>query len=466
MNKLVAHPLIIRIIVSFVVFIIGSYNQIESVLGQTLNKISIAQTFTTNNSLLPTNAVRCVLTDTLNNHYLWAGTKMGLAGFDGQNWQVYTTQNSNLPDDDVRSLAINTNPVNSTTLWIGSFSGGLIRKTGKEWAVLNTSNSNLPDNFIKTIAIDETSKFIWAGTTNGLACITPDDDNNNNYAIYNYFLNTPEVWLQNINAVWPLTGYNIWAATLNAGLICMEDSSFWALTTYNSTIPDNTLTDLYWQPQDKTLFFTTAFHGLVIYNLENGNLNEYNINNASLPSNELTAVYFLPPYTLLLGTAKHGLAVFDLQNFTCYQTLSTQQGLPGNTVYDMCRASSDTSFWVATDGGLALLYGANIATGNAPSDSFNFNKGGNSGQRINWAKYNGNQRKLEWSLPLAANQNASNYYNYTLWLIDTNGNIRLAQQFSGNKNNELVLPTHFTSGFYIVRLKYGTQTLVSKILVV
>ena len=72
---------------------------------------------------------------------------------------MYTTSNSGLPDDGVRSIAID----GSGNKWIGTWNGGLVFFDGTNWTVHNTSNSGLPDNGVLSIAIDGSGNK-WIGT--------------------------------------------------------------------------------------------------------------------------------------------------------------------------------------------------------------------------------------------------------------------------------------------------------------
>jgi hypothetical protein len=44
----------------------------------------------------------------------------GIAEFDGSNWAIYNQSNSDLPDNDVRAIAVDAND----NKWIGTYSGG------------------------------------------------------------------------------------------------------------------------------------------------------------------------------------------------------------------------------------------------------------------------------------------------------------------------------------------------------
>ena len=67
--------------------------------------------------------------------------------FDGEyivewpEWMVYNIGNTGLPDDDVRSLTVDS----YGNVWIGTYEG-LAKFDGEKWTVYNTGNSGLPSN--------------------------------------------------------------------------------------------------------------------------------------------------------------------------------------------------------------------------------------------------------------------------------------------------------------------------------
>jgi ligand-binding sensor domain-containing protein len=93
----------------------------------------------------------------------WIGTENdGLTKFDGTNWTTYNTWNSQLPGDNVRSIAIDGNGAK----WVGTVTynyGGLAKFDGINWIIYNVSNSGLPLYSVTTITIDENSTK-WIGT--------------------------------------------------------------------------------------------------------------------------------------------------------------------------------------------------------------------------------------------------------------------------------------------------------------
>ncbi len=64
---------------------------------------------------------------------MWVGTARGLARFDGQKWRAFTTQNSELPSDDIRALGVDSDG----TLWIGTGDGYIVTYDGKLWQMID-----------------------------------------------------------------------------------------------------------------------------------------------------------------------------------------------------------------------------------------------------------------------------------------------------------------------------------------
>jgi ligand-binding sensor domain-containing protein len=124
--------------------------------------------YNTSNSNLPSNSVNAIAIDRQGNKWIgtgpyWNGSDWvggGLAKFDGVNWTVYNTLNSNLPSNDVRAIAID----RQGNKWIGAW--GLAKFDGVNWTVYNTSNSGLPYDEVRAVAIDGVGNK-WIGTSWG-----------------------------------------------------------------------------------------------------------------------------------------------------------------------------------------------------------------------------------------------------------------------------------------------------------
>jgi len=118
--------------------------------------------YDTTNSGLPNEHIPGIAIDTNGNVWLEASP---LVKFDGTNWTVYDTSNSGLPSDHVSGIAADANGnvwVASSPYWDGSqtVGGGLVKFDGTNWTVYDTSNSELPSNYLYNLTIGKDGN-IW-----------------------------------------------------------------------------------------------------------------------------------------------------------------------------------------------------------------------------------------------------------------------------------------------------------------
>ncbi len=181
------------------------------------------------NSGLPDNDVRSLAVDGAGG--LWAGTAQGglvRLSADGT-WTVYNKSNSGLPDNWVSSLAVD----DAGGLWAGT-NGGLARlDTDGIWTVYNIVNSGLPSNYIMSLAVDSTGR-LWAGTRNGLAWQGADGA----WTVYNQSNSgLPYNTVQHIVAD---DAGGLWVDSHDSGLARLSADGIWTVyNTANSGLLDN-----------------------------------------------------------------------------------------------------------------------------------------------------------------------------------------------------------------------------------
>ncbi|RLC78283.1 MAG: hypothetical protein DRI61_10115, partial [Chloroflexi bacterium] len=123
--------------------------------------------YTPDNSGLPRSSygVVALAIDLQGNIWIGVEVGVGLTEFDGEDWRVYNTRNSGLPDDNVWCLAVDL----QGNLWIGTWGGGLAKFDGENWIVYKPiidTNINIPsaikESHVWSIAIDPWQN-VWVG---------------------------------------------------------------------------------------------------------------------------------------------------------------------------------------------------------------------------------------------------------------------------------------------------------------
>ena len=106
------------------------------------------------------------------NDNVWVGCGNGLLKYDGQEFILYNSQNTAMPEDIVWKIVVDS----KNNIWFAScraYSGGLVKYDGTKWTAYTPNNSALPDNLINDIAIDQ-SDNIWLTVNNYLVKVTDD----------------------------------------------------------------------------------------------------------------------------------------------------------------------------------------------------------------------------------------------------------------------------------------------------
>lgn len=104
------------------------------------------------------------------NGTLWVGYKGGLTAIDLQTGEkeYFNMGNSGLPSTQVEAVAIAPNG----DIWIGTYDQGLVMFDGTDWTVYNTTNSDLSAHQIYTIQFDQDG-VLWIGALLNLISFAP-----------------------------------------------------------------------------------------------------------------------------------------------------------------------------------------------------------------------------------------------------------------------------------------------------
>jgi ligand-binding sensor domain-containing protein len=112
--------------------------------------------YKTDNSMLPSNQVQAIA---IENDIKWIGTPEGLTRIEGDQWVTYTSLNSLLPSKFITAIAAD----NAGNTWIGT-DKGLSRFDGSKWTVVE----KLTNQFITKLQYHYPTNTLWIGTDKGL----------------------------------------------------------------------------------------------------------------------------------------------------------------------------------------------------------------------------------------------------------------------------------------------------------
>ena len=154
---------------------------------------------------------RCFYEDNKNN--MWIGTSSGIFIVNTQTYENimhYTTENSSLPENTIRSLIQDT----KGRIWIGTFGQGLSILTNEMKSICHFNEYNgFCSNSINYIFRDSESR-IWIATGDGLVCFPANKIHE--YKVYN---RQDGIYNSYIRAITEDGEGNIWFST-NAGISC------------------------------------------------------------------------------------------------------------------------------------------------------------------------------------------------------------------------------------------------------
>ncbi len=155
--------------------------------------------------------------------YIWAGTTGGLLKFNTltDDFIFYSTVNSDLPHNDVLSVATDLNGY----LWVGTGEGGAAKFDGTNWTIYNTQNSGIPNNRITDIAIAPNGE-IWIATEGGGAARF---DGNSTWQVYDASNHLPSgsgYGFNVINDIEITTDGTIWIGMRGEGLVKFDGTNW------------------------------------------------------------------------------------------------------------------------------------------------------------------------------------------------------------------------------------------------
>jgi len=230
---------------------------------------------------------------------IWVATQEGLLHITKNGWYTTTTSNSAIPLNHIRTVAVDAqgNP------WIGTWGGGVASRINGQWTTYNTTNSGIGSNGIFTIEIDETGQ-IWVGSFNGGAAIFNGQDwvtyNTGNSQLPNNHVKSITF---DVNGV-------VWLGT-EAGLARKTANGNWNIYTFsNIGLSFNTVQDGVMESPGKLHFATDGG----ILQFDQSNFSFITFQNSNLPSNNTRCIALNSNNDLWVGTGYSGVNILQNQN--------------------------------------------------------------------------------------------------------------------------------------------------------
>ena len=136
--------------------------------------------------------------------FMWFGTQEGLNRFDGRRMKSFKKSNEAHSLNDSYIYTIENDPLNPTTMWLGTHDGlhQYNHQTGKFVQLNGQPEAPISDGKVYTINF-ESSQFAWLGTGNGLNYF--DLKNNKNISFY---LSYPQIDRNKLNIIYSLVDFD------------------------------------------------------------------------------------------------------------------------------------------------------------------------------------------------------------------------------------------------------------------
>jgi ligand-binding sensor domain-containing protein len=292
------------------------------------------------NSDLPNNTVRVLAVDHQNRK--WVGTDYGLGMYNDTSWTVYNSSNSGLTDNTIRSLYIDM----QNRVWVGTMSGGLSLFDGQNWTNYNPTNSGIPDYYVRAIAVDSLGRK-WIGTVEGLVMY-----NDTTWRIWT--TDNSALFSNNISSLKVGRDNRITAGTINGGVIYAYDTVLTVYTRNNgSGIPDNSVSQIVIDSSDNYWFSSPA--GGVFADYGGPYWLMYNMDNSGIPANAATCIFIDDADRQYIGTEQHGVAKRVMPNSWSYYH-SGNSSLPDDNIHALIKDQNGV-LWIGThqEGLVSLL---------------------------------------------------------------------------------------------------------------
>lgn len=303
-----------------IVFLLSFYNQ----TGFSQDWV----VFNTSNSGLPNNVITAVTIDS--NGVKWIATNNGIAKFDDFIWTTYNTSNSPIPNNVCYSILADID-----TVWIGSVLG-LVKFNGTLW-------TNYPYGYAISMGFESNGNK-WFGLYNAWL----ENFNGTSWTQYNSSNSLLTDYTSNVIAIDFDTTGNAWFATYSDGVLKYNGSTWSSYNMGNSGIPGYQISDISIDAAQNKWVSTS--NG--IEKFDNTAWTLFNTSNSNLPSNVVTTIAFDANNHKWVGTSGAGIADFDDATWITYNTSNSM--LPTNFINNITIDKYGNK-WIGTAVGLVVF---------------------------------------------------------------------------------------------------------------
>lgn len=343
----------------------GSWNS-----GVALYDNGAITTYTTVNSGISSNEIRSIAIDRFNR--IWfAHPTAGISCFDGQNWVSYTSTNSTLPSDKVRSVFAN----EISNIWAvcNVNCGSVLAKfDGNSWDVIQTFQN--PGFGLQVATDQDRNLYFSSGDDSSESDSIHFHDSWGTILKYNSNAGWTKLSIgQNTIAYPPIQSIvqdkkgNLWFGHMAYGLVKF-DYNTWIhyKPTLATMVPSAFVTsiavdsnDVLWAVASSVSVSSSCgggfFRGGVV-SYDGSQWKVFTTQNSTLPSDDLTSIAVDENNYLWIGTVDQGVIKFDGQSWFTYDTSNSD--LLNNNVGKVV-TSKGGRIWFATGSGLCSFDGTN-----------------------------------------------------------------------------------------------------------
>lgn len=309
------------------------------------------KSFTTANSGLPDNMIKSITIGS--DGTVWFATNTGLTSFKNNSWNTFKTADglsSNLLN------FISFLPFNSNKLWVATSNGATILNVNANNSISNPqyitkAKYNIVSDFVTVIDFDGLSNN-WIGTDKGLSLIT-------NTSVIN-FTKDNGFGIDKVTALKSLSDNWVHIGTAGGGVKRLKyygvdavSAASEIITTWSGLASDSVLT--IYVTDDTLRWYGTTQGVSTHFGTDTKDMNNwwiYNTYTSKIIDNYVRAIVRDKKGNMWFGTPK-GLSKLSPDK-TSWQSFTEKDGLVSNNIFDL-KVDMDNNLWIATDKGVSRL---------------------------------------------------------------------------------------------------------------